>query len=200
MSGTGKRTGVVISVKRVTESAGLPLERPYLSFKLHGTPQEGVTDVPVLDEIKFDPSLVNENLRKFAEWHGWEQRLRDAAAKPCDKKTGKSASPQEKFAAIRRLAEHYLNGAESWNLKTGPGVGGAVSDDKQMLKAALAEYLPSVGKERTAEQIHEAVEGMKKPEISALLANAKIAAIVLRLREEKAAEMEVDGDELLEGI
>ena len=194
-----KRAGAVISVKREKSGEG----KEYLSFKLHA---EGEADklggTPVVEELRFDPSLCSAKVRKHAEWHGWEQRLRDAAAKPRDLKTGKSAKPEEKFAAIRKLAEWYLSGAEQWNLNRGPG-GGAqqrAGDDKQMLKAALGEYLPTVGKVRTVEQIHEAVEKMEKAEVSSLLANAKIAAIVLRLREEKAMELEIDAEELLEGI
>lgn len=193
-----KRAGVVISVKRERNEE---LGTEWLSFKLHGEPTgEDGKDVPVLDEIRFEPTKASSECRAYAEWHGWEQRLRDAAAKPCDKKTGKSASPKEKFAAIRRLADYYLGGAVQWNLATRVAGVAQQSDDKQMLKAALAEYLPSVGKNRTPEQIHAAVEEMNKGQVSALLANEKIAEIVLRLREEKAVEMEVDAEELLDGI
>lgn len=201
MSEQKKRAGVVISVSKVLSDANGALSKPYLSFKLHGVAKDdSQTDVPVMDEIKFYPGDCSESVRKFAEWHGWEQRLRDAAAKPRDTKTGKSASPAEKFAAIRKLAEHYLSGAENWNLRTGPSAGAGQNDDKQMLKAALAEYFPTVGKVRSAEEIHKAVEEMTKPEVSSLLANGKIAAIVLRLREEKAGELNIDAEELLEGI
>ena len=202
-----KRAGAVISVKRVLSDGSGPLARPYLSFKLHGAglgDGAGV-DTPVLDELKFDPQLCDESVRKFAEWHGWEQRLRDAAAKPRDEKTGKSASPAEKFAAIRKLAEHYLSGAKEWNLRTGPSAGAgrageSLASDKQLLKQALSIYLPTVGKERTAEQIHFSVEKMDKGQISALLAQKEVAEIVLRLREERAVELEIDAEELLEGI
>lgn len=198
MSGTGKRTGVVISVKKVLANAE---HGAYLSFKLHGVAGEGQVDVPVIEELKFNPELVDGELRKAAEWHGWEQRLRDAAAKPRDVKTGKSATPAEKFNAIKKLAEHYLSGGKEWNLRTGPQAGVVQrNEDKQLLKAALAEYLPAVGKDRTAEQIHLSVEKMDKGQVSALLGQKEIAEIVLKLREEKAEELEIDAEELLEGI
>ena len=193
-----KRAGSVISVKKVLIAG--TTDQFKLQIKLHGTPSGDGEMVPVLEELNFDPALCSAECRKFAEYHGWEQRLRDAAAKPVDQKTGKAASPREKFAAIKKLADFYLSGTKEWNLRSGAAPGPRESDDKQMLKAALGEYFPTVNKERTPEQIHIAVEAMDKGKVSALLAQPDIAAIVLKLREEKAVEMEVDAEELLEGM
>lgn len=197
MSVEKKRAGAILSVKRVVSES---LGGEVLEFTLHGEAKDGET-IPVLDRLYFDPRKASAECRAHAEWHGWEQRLRDAAAKPRDQKTGKSATPAEKFAAVRKLAEHYLAGAKEWNLRSGAAAGtGRESDDKQMLKAALAIYLPRIGKERTPVQIHESVEAMDKGKVSALLAQSEIAGIVLQLREEKALEQEVDAEELLEGL
>lgn len=50
-----------------------------------------------------------------AKFHGYEQKVRDAAAIPRDTKTGLSASPQEKFDAMEGVVESLHEGV--WNVK-----------------------------------------------------------------------------------
>ena len=50
--------------------------------------------------------------------HGMVQKLMDRAAIGRDQKTGKSASPSEKFEAVKALADHLANGGE-WKMKGG---------------------------------------------------------------------------------
>lgn len=49
-----------------------------------------------------------------AEWRGWSQRLTNQAALPHDKATGKPATPEEKFAAVKRAVDHYNAGGTVW--------------------------------------------------------------------------------------
>ena len=51
-----------------------------------------------------------------AKFHGYEQKVRDAAAIPRDLKTGRSASPQEKFDAMERVVGALHAG--TWNVKS----------------------------------------------------------------------------------
>lgn len=76
--------------------------------------------------IKFDARTVSgaasydglsEN-GKRALVHGFLQRLSDRAAIQRDSVTGQSATPGEKFAAIKALADHYAQGG-GWELKGG---------------------------------------------------------------------------------
>ncbi len=50
-----------------------------------------------------------------ARFHGYEQKVRDAAAIPRDVKTGQSATPQEKFNAMKAVVENLHEGV--WNAK-----------------------------------------------------------------------------------
>ncbi len=193
MADTKKRESSVISVKRTKGDDG----REFLSFKLHGQPEKDQQHVPVLDEIKFYPESCSEVVRQHAQWHGFEQRLRDRAAKPCDPKTGKSASGAEKFKAIRELADFYASGTEQWNLNRGPQGPREPGDDVQMLKAALG----IVKQGKTAEQIHEFVSKLTKPQVTALLAKAEVKEAVELIRAQQAEELAaqgVDTDKLLE--
>lgn len=71
-------------------------------------------------EFVFDPDKVSAENRARAMMHGFEQRIRDAAALSVDRDTGKSATPQEKYEAARRIADHLMSGATEWNIKAAP--------------------------------------------------------------------------------
>lgn len=58
------------------------------------------------------------DMGKRAIGHAFTQRLSDRAALKRDGTTGQSASPQEKYAAIKALADHYENGG-GWELAGG---------------------------------------------------------------------------------
>lgn len=51
-----------------------------------------------------------------AMYHGYEQKVRDAAAIPRDTKTGASATPQEKFDAMQAVVDSLHAGV--WNVKS----------------------------------------------------------------------------------
>ena len=68
-----------------------------------------------------------------AKYHGYEQKVRDAGAIPRDVKTGKSATPQEKFDAMQKVVDQLHNG--EWNVKGG----GQVALNRAALFEAVAE-------------------------------------------------------------
>lgn len=71
-------------------------------------------------EFVFDPDTCSAENRARAMIHGFEQRIRDAAALSVDRDTGKSASPAAKFEAAKRISDHLTSGATEWNLKAAP--------------------------------------------------------------------------------
>jgi len=68
-------------------------------------------------QFTFDPDRVSAENRARAMMHGFEQRIRDAAALSVDRDTGKSATPQAKHDAARKIAEHLMSGATEWNMR-----------------------------------------------------------------------------------
>lgn len=68
-----------------------------------------------------------------AKYHGYEQKVRDAAAIPRNTQTGKSASPQEKFDAMERVVEALHAG--TWNVKASQ----VVALNRAALFEAIAE-------------------------------------------------------------
>ena len=76
--------------------------------------------------LVLDLSRVSRSNLDFVAFHGFKQRIGDAAAieRSGVGTTAQSASPAEKFAAMRQLVDHYNSGAESWRLaQAEPGEG-----------------------------------------------------------------------------
>lgn len=71
----------------------------------------GQIDIEVIGggKITFNAEKASATNRKYAEFHGWKQRLVDDAA---GEKT-----PQSKFGAIKGLVEYYESGANDWSQK-----------------------------------------------------------------------------------
>lgn len=67
-------------------------------------------------KLAFHPDRASEQCRNDAEDNGWIQRIVDKAAIGRDPQTGKSATPEQKLAAMRAIVEHYESGTEQWSM------------------------------------------------------------------------------------
>lgn len=155
-------------------------------------------------ELVLDVAKVHAANRARAELHGFVQRISDAAAMARDSRTGASATPQEKFEAMKRLVEHYASGSESWSpARSVEGVGRPKSEDRnsRLLKMALSLFNP----EKSAEVIEKFVKERNAAQVTALLLSEQLKVSVelareqLREEEMKAAEG-VNAEELLSGL
>lgn len=81
--------------------------------------------------ITFDRTAAHVDLRDRAERHGWDQRFADAAAIPRDTKTGRSATPEQKFAAVKARVDWVASGTDQWSMK------GSGKPDPEALLAEL---------------------------------------------------------------
>lgn len=95
----------------------------------------------VLDigELVLDLSKVHAENAARALSHGFIQRVADAAAISRDTKTGKSASPRDKFEAMEELVNHYNSGSAEWRLARAEGSGFG----RSYLLLALCELYPN---------------------------------------------------------
>lgn len=122
-------------------------------------------------------------IRAYAMWHGLKQKLVDAAAIPRDPETGLSASPAQKEAAVRAVANRLALG--EWNR---PATGG---NEGGLLVRALLRLYPA----RTREDLTEWVKGKSKAEQAKLRANPRVAAIIAEIQ--AASATGIDSDALL---
>lgn len=155
-------------------------------------------------ELELELSKVSAANRSRAAIHGFVQRISDAAAMARDSKTGASATPQEKFEAMKRLVEHYMGGSEDWSpARSVEGVGRPKSENPQarLLRVALSLFNP----EKSAETIAEFVKARSAAQITALLLSEQLKTSVelakeqLEQEDKKAAEG-VNAEELLSGL
>lgn len=134
--------------------------------------------------LVLDLNKVSQANLDRATFHGFKQRIPDAAAIARDETTGKSATPAEKYAAMKRLVEHYNSGAEGWTLnQREPGEG-------TLLFQALMRQKP----ERDETATREFVTGLSRSKRDAMLNSPQLREIVSEIRAESGRE--VDCDEL----
>lgn len=126
---------------------------------------------------------------KRAVLHGTIQRLSDRAAIGRDKTTGASATPAEKFAAIKALADHYANGG-AWEL-----AGGGLPP---VNRAALYQAVARV-RNVPAEKVEAAYRDKADDVLRTLLSIPAIAGEYIRISREGAPKNEA-ADIMLEEL
>lgn len=147
-------------------------------------------------DFTFDPDKVSAENRARAMVHGFEQRVRDAAALSVDRDTGKSATAQAKFDAAKRIADHLMSGATEWNLKPaagpkGPDAGTIILAMTRVLKKTVDEIEAIL----TATQTKRGVD--RNGALKVWEESKQVAAEILKIKTERLAK-DTDSDDLLE--
>lgn len=144
--------------------------------------------------ITFDPAKASEKVRAHAAFHGFKQRLADAAAMSRDPENGKAATPAEKEAAIRELAEWYMTGTDDWS-RVGLGGGGKSITVEAIAAEKGIEYDAA---EAMVEEFAEAkYGGDTKKALAFLRQGAKVAARIEEIRKSRLPAPKVDADAAL---
>lgn len=165
------------------------------SVVTHALAEDGCTitfKVKGASEFTFDVLSAHPNMQHRAAIHGFVQRISDGAALSRDTETGRPATPEEKFANMLRIAEHYATGVDQWKLNSDGTGEGRTSVVVQALAAiqgiSVAEALAKV--RETAEK--------RRVTTKAVLAKLRTtAAIASKIAEMATAAGGEDGDELL---
>lgn len=132
------------------------------------------------------PEMVAE-----AACHGLIQKGSDAAAKPRDTESGKSATDADKIAAIRDTIDRVCGGV--WNAaREGGGNGGG-----ELLQAVIVAY-----PDKTPERLKEWLEAKSKVERDALAEkNERVKSALSAIRAKRTAAVEIETlDEELENL
>lgn len=136
--------------------------------------------------LVMDSQFLPSEILDAAIMHGLKQKLCDAAAMSRDTETGKPASIDDKYAAVKEVFDSILSG--EWNRKRSAGE----SSTGGYLVRALVSLYNGV---KTEAQIVEFLASKSPAEQTALRKSPKIAAIIETLR--PAAKSSVKADELL---
>lgn len=127
-----------------------------------------------------------------AKGYGLEVRLTRAAAIEVAK-AGRKPTAQEKYNAIKRLADHYASGTESWGMGN-LGGGGLSSDTRALIEAIVTAF------DADLESTEEAVRNMTSGERDALRVDPEIKRELDKVYEARAAGGGGKAKELLEKL
>jgi len=141
--------------------------------------------------LSISASQLTEEIRNAALMHGLKQKLVDAAAISRNPDTGRSATTEDKYNAVREVYDRLLSG--QWNKQREGGAGGSSGG---LLFRALTRLYPT----KTPEQIREFLEGKSDSEKATLRKLPAIASIIEQLKAESAKTDGIDGAALLAGL
>lgn len=138
---------------------------------------------------------VSDQCKKMAMVHGFVQRVIDAAAIARDTETGKSATAQDKYNAMKALVDHYNEGATEWNLLRASN--GIERKDGGLTIRAVAE-VQGLTVEQMKKRLEELAEkkGTTTRVLLAKLAQADaVAKVIARMKADQGPAL--DADDLL---
>jgi hypothetical protein len=138
--------------------------------------------------LTLDATVLTSDVQAQATMHGLRQKLNDAAAISRNPDTGRSATVDDKYNAVREVYDRLLSG--QWNKSrdggTGSGAGG-------LLFRALCKMYA----DKTPEQIRTFLEKKDAKQQAALRAVPAIVAIIDELRAAQAKSGGTDADAML---
>jgi len=147
-----------------------------------------ITYTSATDYLAVHLDRIHPNNLAYAALHGIKQRVGDAGALGFDKELGRYATEEEKFVAMRRIADHLMSGAADWDIRAaGEPKGG-------MLFGALTRAYPG----KTPDELRAFIKARSKSEQAALLNAPAIKVHVDAIRAE--AGKGVDTDAILAGL
>ena len=149
---------------------------------------------PILDltfangeQLQLNGNSLTAELRTMAMVHGLKQKLVDAAAISRNPETGRAASVEDKYQAVKTVFDRLLAG--QWNaVREGGGATGGL-----LLQALVRMY---AGR-KTADELKAFLADKSDAEKTALRKNPRVATIIEDIRAEQGKAANIDTDELL---
>ena len=138
-------------------------------------------------ELAITASQLSNHVMEYAIFHGLKQKLVDAAAISRNQETGRAASVDDKYQAVKMVYERLLAGA--WNAaREGGGITGGL-----LLQALIRMY---AGR-KTPDELKAFLADKTDAEKTALRKNPRVAQIIDDIRAEQGKAANIDTDELL---
>lgn len=133
-----------------------------------------IVTVAGVGEIRVPIDVLNQDIIEQAIYHGLKQKIVDAAALSRNPETGKSATPEEKFAAMQAVAERLMgmSGPAEWNAR-------AESDGTP--EGLLARALMKVTGQ-DADTVSKFLKALDKKAQAALRADPDIAPVIAEMK------------------
>lgn len=143
-------------------------------------------------ELAIDVHSLSDDIKLAAMLHGLKQKLCDGAAIPRDTSTGRSATIDDKFAAVKAIHDRLISVGGTWNANR-------EGEQKQQGGMFLRAMMTITGKSH--EEMKKSLETMSKEQIAALKKNPKV---IDKMAELEALNVKPDAlaasDALLAGL
>ena len=139
------------------------------------------------ETLALTANQLSNDILEHAVWHGLKQKLVDAAAISRNPETGRAASVEDKYQAVKTVYDRLLAG--SWNaVREGGGTTGGL-----LLQALCRMY---AGR-KTPDELKAFLADKSDAEKTALRKNPRVATIIEEIRAETGKAANIDTDELL---
>ena len=130
---------------------------------------------------------LNSDVQQYAMMHGLKQKLVDAAAISRNPETGRAASVEDKYQAVKTVYDRLLAGQCNATREGGGNAGGL------LLQALCRMY---AGR-KTVDELKAFLADKTDAEKTALRKNPRVAQIIEEIRAERGKAADIDTDELL---
>ena len=138
-------------------------------------------------ELAITASQLTNHVMEYAIFHGLKQKLVDAAAISRNTETGRPATVEDKYQAVKIVFDRLLAG--QWNAtREGGGATGGL-----LLQALCRMY---AGR-KTPDELKAFLADKSDAEKTALRKNPRVAQIIEDIRAEQGKTANIDTDELL---
>jgi hypothetical protein len=139
------------------------------------------------EQLVMRGDALNTDIQAHATMHGLKQKLVDAAAISRNPETGRAATVQDKYDAVKTVYDRLLAGAWNANREGGTANGGL------LFRALLRMYQGR----KTEQDIREFLEGKSDAEKTALRKNPRVAQIIEDIRAETGKAASINTDSIL---
>lgn len=137
-------------------------------------------------ELIITTNSLKDGMLYMAAIHGLKQKLVDAAAISRNPETGRAATVEDKYQAVKTVYDRLLTG--QWNATREGGATGGL-----LLQALIRMY----DGRRTPEDVKNFLANKTDAEKAALRKNPRVAQIIEEIRAETGKAANIDTDELL---
>ena len=138
-------------------------------------------------ELAITASQLSNHVMEYAIFHGLKQKLVDAAAISRNPETGRAATVEDKYQAVKTVYDRLLSGQWNATREGGGNAGG-------LLFQALCRMYQG---RKTPDQLREFLADKTDAEKTALRKNPRVAQIIEDIRAEQGKAANIDTDELL---
>jgi len=148
------------------------------------------------ERISLSVDELTPAMRTMAMLHGLKQKLVDAAAISRDPETGRSATTDDKYRAVKAVYDRLTGPNPSWNSVRGEGSGTGTGG---LLFAALVRLYPA----KTPDVLRDYLSGLTLAQQAALRKNPRVAPVIEEIKAERAAaggDDDEPGADLLAGL